>query len=372
MPGPMIHRRRVESGAKLANPYETQPPRAFWKSAVADRHPLEIDGLWKPKFTIGKGDSIAALGSCFAQHISRALVAEGYNWINAEPAPRGFSAADKIKYQYEVFSVRTANMYTVALLRQWMQWALLDAPVPDEVWCENGRFYDPFRPTIEPGGFRSADELVALRRQTLAAMRTMFENCRVFIFTLGLTEAWVNRIGRHVYPMCPGTAAGAFDADQHAFKNYNMIEIDTDLKDVLRLLNAVNTRARVLLTVSPVPLTATASADHILTATIKSKSILRAVAASVVDAFDHVDYFPSYEIVSSFPYRGDFYESNLRSVTADGVAHVMKTFLRSLDDDADNVPAAALLPSATIEQEVAGDSEVDVVCEELMLEAFGS
>ena len=64
----------------MRNPYEAQPSRAFWKSAVAGRDPLTIDGLWSPKFAIGKSDPIAALGSCFAQHISRALVAEGYNW----------------------------------------------------------------------------------------------------------------------------------------------------------------------------------------------------------------------------------------------------------------------------------------------------
>ena len=61
----------------MRNPYEAQPSRAFSKSAVAGRDPLTIVGLWSPKFAIGKSDPIAALGSCFAQHISRALVAEG-------------------------------------------------------------------------------------------------------------------------------------------------------------------------------------------------------------------------------------------------------------------------------------------------------
>jgi hypothetical protein len=356
--------------SELTNPYESQPLCAFWKTAVAGRDPIAIDGLWTPKFVFGKYDPIATLGSCFAQHISRALVVEGYNWINAEPAPHRFSAADKAKYQYEVFSARTANIYTVAMLRQWMHWAFGNTPVPCETWLHGDRFYDPFRPTIEPNGFCGPEELLALRRQTLAAIRAMFEQCSVFVFTLGLTEAWLNRDGGYVYAMCPGTAAGVYDADKHMFKNHDMFEIHADLVEVLRLLRSVNSRARVLLTVSPVPLTATASTDHVLTATIRSKSILRAVAASIAAKFDHVDYFPSYEIISSFPYRGDFYEPNMRTVSAEGVAHVMKTFLRALDGAPEYVPVAGA-PGAEAKQESRpGEPEVDAVCEEMMLESY--
>ena len=76
----------------MPTPYDVQPPRAFWKTAVAGRDALAIDGLWTPKFPISRADPIAALGSCFAQHISRALVREGYNWANCEPAPPKLSA----------------------------------------------------------------------------------------------------------------------------------------------------------------------------------------------------------------------------------------------------------------------------------------
>jgi hypothetical protein len=353
------------------NPYEAQPAKAFWRNAVASRDPLDIDNLWAPKFSIDKTDPIVTLGSCFAQHISRALVAAGYNWVNAEPAPHGFSAADKAKYGYEVFSVRTSNIYTVALLRQWTQWALQNAPIPDEIWRENDRFCDPFRPTIEPNGFYSAEEALALRRQTVDGMRHMFETCRIFIFTLGLTEGWVNRQAEYVYPMCPGTVAGTYNPDQHVFKNYNMFEIHADLIEVLRLIRSVNKDIKVLLTVSPVPLTATASTEHVLNATIKSKSILRAVSASIVDAFDYVDYFPSYEIISSFPYGGKFYEANMRDVKPDGVRHVMSNFMRTLDVEAhaDSMPKTEKIGGAT--GNVAVKSDVDVICEELMLDFYG-
>ena len=81
-----------------------------------------------------------------------------------------------------------------------------------------------------------------------------------------------------------------------------------------------------LLTVSPVPLTATAENRHVLVSTIHSKSILRAVAGELASRFDFIDYFPSYEIVISPPFRGMFFQNNMRSVHEQGVDFVMSHF----------------------------------------------
>jgi hypothetical protein len=43
----------------------------------------------------------------------------------------------------------------------------------------------------------------------------------VFVFTLGLTEAWINRASGHVYRMCPGTEPCEFDPAQHEFRNFS-------------------------------------------------------------------------------------------------------------------------------------------------------
>src|SRR6185437_4822989 len=104
-------------------------------------------------------------------------------------------------------------------------WAFGLAPVPDEVWVEDGRWYDPFRPNIEPGGFASREELAATRARTLEAIRRAVIDSRLFVFTLVLTEAWLNSREHYVYPMCPGTVAGTFDPERHAFRNYRYPEI---------------------------------------------------------------------------------------------------------------------------------------------------
>jgi hypothetical protein len=133
------------------------------------------------------------------------------------------------------------------------------------------------------------------------------------------------------------------------------------------MLRDANPKIKVILTVSPVPLTATASGDHVLIATMRSKSILRAVAADAVSSSDFVDYFPSFEIVSSFPYGRIFYEANLRSVKPDGVAHVMNLFF---DELARKSGAPPPQPRAARSREEQYLDDADEVCEELMLEQY--
>jgi hypothetical protein len=367
----------------MTNPYEALPKRAFWRRAVAQVEPLAISDLWQPKFEIQPVDVVATAGSCFAQHIGKALAKSGYQWLDGEPAPRLLSEEDRVKYNYGIFSFRVGNIYTVALLRQWVEWALGVSNAPSEIWEEDGRFYDPFRPVVEPEGFASRYELLALRATTLVAIRQVFETATLFVFTLGLTEGWVNAEKGYAYPLCPGTIKGAaFDADAHKFRNYGYHEISDDLNATIDLLKSVNPNLRVLLTVSPVPLTATATAKHVLVATTYSKSTLRAVAGDVSAEREDTDYFPSYEIISSFPFRGMFYADNKREVLKDGVEHVMKSFFsglaaRGLEDKVavpitpDKAKAAPSGPSRDIGIGAASDEVDNVVCEEILLEAFG-
>lgn len=355
-------------------PYESLPEQAFWASGVGRRNALEIAGLWTPKFPITPRMPIATYGSCFAQHFSRALVARGFTWIDGEPAPKGLAPETAARFNYGIFSSRTANIYTVGLLRQWIAWASGEAPMPEEVWEQDGRFYDPFRPRIEPGGFASRAELLASRQMVLEGFLRSITEARLFVFTLGLTESWINSEQGYEYPMCPGTAAGSFDPARHRFVNRAYPEIHKALRECLRRLRALNPAIRVLLTVSPVPLTATASGQHVLVATMHSKSVLRAVAGQTAGELGFVDYFPSYEIISAPPFRGGFFEPNQRSVAQAGVDHVMAEFFRCLVakyPDAMGEAAAPQAPAPRARRKAAApDTAEDLVCEEALLAAF--
>ncbi|MBA2672562.1 GSCFA domain-containing protein [Ramlibacter sp.] len=344
----------------MNNPYRTLPPRAFWRSAVAGRAPDALDALWSPKFPISSGDAIVTAGSCFAQHISRALVDRGMHWVDAEPAPPEMDVAQRRERSYGIFSFRTGNIYTARMLRQWLDWALGGVPMPQEAWLEDGGVFDPFRPAIEPAGFATVQEMQASRLATCRAIADALSRAQCLVFTLGLTEGWEHRHGGHAYPLCPGTARGAFDPDAHRFRNQTFQEVHDDLVAAIERIRAVNAGIRVLLTVSPVPLTATASGSHVLPATIYSKSVLRAVAGQLAAERDDVDYFPSYEMISAFPAGTAFYAPNLRTVTAAGVAFAMRQFF---DGISGHVSTPAAVPSAAAHLD-------DLVCEEAILDYY--
>ena len=353
-------------------PYDNLPAKAFWRLAVANRSMFDIDELWDPKFHIEPDDGVATFGSCFAQHIGRALKSRGYRWLISEPAPEDCPSELAIEFNYGIFTARTGNIYTTSLLNQWVEWAAGITEAPDEVWEMNGRFFDPFRPRIEPNGFESADELYKSRQQTLKAIESSIKSSQYFVFTLGLTESWINEGGGYEYPMCPGTVAGEFDPEKHKFVNLSYGDIKRSLLKAINLMQQLNPSLKFILTVSPVPLTATNSGKHVAVATMASKSILRAVADQLSTNRDSIDYFPSYEIINSPVFKGAFFEPNQRSVNPYGVNFVMDSFFKCLD--------SKYGPSATARQEpdikqipttsMSADNEVDPTCDEMLLDNF--
>jgi GSCFA family len=354
------------------HPYANLPPEAYWRSAVAETGLYGMKGLWKSRWVLPSDARFSTFGSCFAQHISRALVARDIGWINAEPAPGRCPAELARKYNYGVFSARTANIYTAAQLLYLVQIATGEiAADAAEFWEEGGRVYDSLRPAIEPEGFASRDEALLSRRSMIRAFRRSIAEADVFVFTLGLTEGWENAATGQPYPMCPGTVASQFDTAVHVFRNYRVAEILGDLGRALEAMRRLNPGLKLLLTVSPVPLTATASGQHVLVATTYSKSALRAVAGELVAADPAADYFPSYEIISGAPARAGFFAPNMRSVETAGVELVMKHFFAGLDRSGPAAHEGAAEGDAAHEE--AAESLMaaeDLACEESLLEGF--
>jgi len=358
----------MENRKNILNPYEQLPEQAFWRPSVGSRSPFDINNLWQPKFPLNPAGKWVTFGSCFAQHLSKALVEGGFSWKNYERAPAGVIPDVAKRYNYGVYSARTGNIYTTTLLLQWMKWALGEEKMPEEVWEQNGRYMDPFRPAIEPNGFATFDELMASRRVTLDAFRRCMTDSSYFVFTLGLTESWHHADG-YEYPMCPGTVGGTFDATRHSFRNMNYNEVYSGLARAIALLRKANRNVKILLTVSPVPLTATMSGQHVLVATMHSKSVLRAVAGYLQGRSPYIDYMPSYEIINSSPFKGMFFEPNMRGVNPCGVRFVMDEFFRGAGL---TTPVSHSLVDRVEPRSVASsESEQDPVCEEEMLGAFG-
>lgn len=308
------------------NPYSSQPDRAYWKRAVGTVHYSRLSDLWQP-IALTRSDRIATAGSCFAQHIGNNLARRGASYMDMEPAPIDFAdEAEARRWGFGVFSCRYGNLYTSRQLIQLFHEAHGNRQPLDPVWERNGRFFDALRPGIDPVGQASPEDVIALRQRHLAAVRKMFAELDLFVYTMGLTEGWEHREDGTIYPMAPGTVAGEYDPQKHVFRNLRYGEVLADMKEFWAALRAVNPKARMLLTVSPVPLAATATDNHVMVATSYSKSVLRAVAGDLVAELDDVSYFPSYEIINSHPARGMYFEPDLRNVSQYGVDYVMSHF----------------------------------------------
>jgi hypothetical protein len=291
------------------------------------------------------------------------LKISGFNYLDVEPAPVLLPAFEHGRFGYGIYSARYGNVYTARQLLQLFDRAFGDFRPIEDIWESDGRAYDPFRPNIEPDGFASAEEMRAVRESHFAATRQLFQTTDIFVFTLGLTEGWLSSLDGAVFQVCPGTTAGRFDANKHQFRNFSFQEIYTDLQRFIGRCRAVNRSMRFILTVSPVPLTATASGDHVLSATMYSKAVLRSVAGALVENDPLVDYFPSYEIITSPTAHGVFYEQNLRSVTPAGVNQVMKCFFEQ------HRPKKAATSLPEIPSETDPD---DIICEDAELERYSS
>ena len=351
------------------NPYRHIAARGFWRTGVAEAGIFGLNDLWRSKWKLPKDAYFSTFGSCFAQHISRALVSRNMNWLNAEPAPGRTPKNLFSKYNYGVFSARTGNIYTAAQLLKWVRLATKTDGVDDvEYWTDdNGRVHDMLRPKIEPTGFESIEEAKASVATTARSFLQCIEKSDVFIFTLGLTEGWVNTVSQQNYSICPGTGIGEFEPDNHQFKNYSYNEILDDLNEAFEIMRNLNPNLHVLLTVSPVPLVATASGDHVLVATQYSKSVLRAVAGQLASTDERIDYFPSYEIIASTPSRANFFEPNMRSVVPEGVDLVMKHVFSGLDITGPLRHGDKTKVSKQSEVEAKMKAE-ELVCEEMLLE----
>lgn len=353
----------------MSHPYSDMPPYRRWRTGVARQAGAAIDPVVDFPFSIAPGERIAAAGSCFAQHVARHLRDHGFGFMDAEPAHPMLPADIARSFGYGIYSARYGNIYTSRQLLQLLQRAYATFVPVDDIWESSGRYFDPFRPAIQPGGFATRQEFLADRVQHLAAVRQVLEEADIFIFTLGLTECWVAREDGAAYPMCPGTVAGEFDPARHALVNLEVEDVHADLLAFLQALRAVNPGIKVILTVSPVALAATANDKHVLLANTLSKATLR-IAAERLSREHGVAYFPSYEIITRPSAGGSYLMEDLRSISEAGVRHVMDVFFRRVTTSTHG---------AMIEDNPASDGFiprmkqlVDAVCEEDRLDMMPS
>jgi len=225
---------------------------------------------WIPKTPIlTRGMKITAFGSCFAANITRHL------------SNIGFDLSSNRDPDIYISRIGDGLVNTASILGQF-EWALENKHQPHDLW--HG---------FKAEGF-GYDEDIRVRT------RDVFLGTEFFIITLGLSEVWYDAVtGGAFWRSVPETE---FDASRHKFRVMSMAETKADIARIYELIRTHVPNAKVLFTVSPIPLAATFRDVSCLTANHVSKSILRAA----LDEFlrdnqaavnQSLFYFPSMEIV---------------------------------------------------------------------------
>ena len=150
---------------------------------------------------------------------------------------------------------------------------------------------------------------------------------------MGLTETFCSAVDGAAFPTCPGGRFGEYTPDSYVFRNLSLDENTAYMERFLSLLSEMNPNARVVLTVSPVPLAATMEDRHILQSTAYSKAVLRVLAEQLRARHENVEYFASYEIVTATYNNSAYFQSDKRNIAPDGVEHVMWSFYRNFTNE---------------------------------------
>lgn len=226
---------------------------------------------WAPETQlIAQTTKVTAFGSCFAANITKYLSARGFN-LSRDRAP-------------DIYISRMGEgiVNTHALLGQFA-WAFEGTAPREPLW----HGYD-----AQSFGY---DE--AIRKKT----REIFLSTEFFVITLGLSEIWYDEISGDVF--WRAVPMEYYDPSRHKFRVATFAETKQNIATIYRLIRKYVPEAKVLFTLSPVPLAATFRNVSCLTANSASKSILRAALDEMIR--DHEDnlnktlfYFPSYEIVN--------------------------------------------------------------------------
>jgi hypothetical protein len=337
----------------VSTPYSNLPRERFWKTGVEQSDPRQMDGIHQPGLEFGPRDVVATMGSCFAQHIANWLRDRRFNvpWFGTDGNVRSQS-----------FSASYGNLYTVRQALQLLQEARGRRRPSEIAWAVADGFIDCLRPNVHATPFARVEDVIAARETHLADVLRVVQDLDIMVFTLGLTESWQIKTCGTVLPTAPGVIGGRFDDSRYEFVNFRYAQVLADIEALhSEMIEVRDGRAfNMILTVSPVPLTATAEDRHILQSTTYSKAVLRSVAGDFCADHAFADYFPSFEIITNPAARSDFFEDNLRSVRSDSVSTVMQTFQR----------AYRLVPPDQNRVNLAQPGDVD--CEDVLLEAFAN
>ncbi|MEL6679096.1 MAG: GSCFA domain-containing protein [Pseudomonadota bacterium] len=253
-----------------------------------NRHLFTPEGIgkyvlhgWTPEApVIGTDTQVTAFGSCFAANISNWLSQRNYNVLN--------KAADA-KRAYVVGCGE--GMVNSFVILQQFEWAWENQIFQDELW----HGYDAATYGYDP--------------EVQAETKRIFDATDVFILTFGLSEIWYDAVTENVFWRT--IPKDVYDPERHRFRVSSVAENADNLRRIYALIRKHRPDAKVIFTLSPIPLQATFRNNSCISSNAVSKGVLRVAIDEVVrEKADEgvLHYWPSYELITDVfqqPYKDD-------------------------------------------------------------------
>ena len=253
-----------------------------------------FQGLVPEEAFIERTTPITAFGSCFAHHVSNYLHSKRYNVLG-----RG------LDLDAHIIRFGEGIVNTFAILQQ-LEWALNDKTMPEDLW------------------FSKDKEIAGVSEDIQRETKEILLNTNVFIFTLGLSEVWFdNQSGEALWRAVP---LHLFDPERHVFRQTTVSENVDNIRQIIQVVKSNKPNAKIIFTLSPVPLIATFRPIPCPVANAVSKATLRCAIDEVLrtDEPEDVFYFPSYEIVTSA--GANAFKDDNHHVRPDVVQRIMQYF----------------------------------------------
>lgn len=261
-------------------------------SSGAERIRLDYpDIAIQPKFKISKNDMFFTIGSCFARNIEIALTPLGVKNITSECIiPGEFYELGGPARNGALNAYTPPAMLDLMRLRHGHADDLLGA-----VETAGDEFIDLMISGTKPS---TKEKALELRRLVVNTYKRLPE-ASVVVVTLGYTEAWYDTTDQIYVNRSPGANRKLMKfGDRFEFHPLDPAEAVSYVDAIIsEIRDATKSRAKIILTVSPVPLGGTWTERDVVSANLTSKSMLLSAAVAAAEANDFVDYYPSYELV---------------------------------------------------------------------------
>lgn len=279
--------------------------------------PLKI--YHEPKFRITNESAFFCIGSCFARNIEEHLIYRGRNVLSKR------LIAPKREAPHRPNGM--VNKFTSMSILNELRWAA-DKPIVDDGLFEetpSGWQDLQLAPGIPPV---SLERAIERRHYLIDAYFSRVAEASVVIITLGLNEVWLDKRSDFYLNCAPSYASTRRDAGRYSLVVTDVAQNLEELERIRETLKMLNPEAKMIVTVSPVPMGATFTGVDVAIANTRSKSVLRVAAEQFSQGHEDVDYFPSYDIVTLAP-RSKAYGPDCLHVSNPVVGEIMKMFLAS-------------------------------------------